>query len=136
MEGIELTAAGAVLLGGGFLMLAAGIATGVVMGQVRQEQPDTPKYLRLAHLSGYQQAPILFGLVWAVAVSGWADWIDLTGAVLVVVAAILLTAKDLVNNAQGVTDEFVEKGLGYKLGVVMGPLHLAGVAILAVGAFT
>lgn len=54
-----------------------------------------PKYLRLAHLSGYQQAPTLFGLVLAVLASDWSAWLDTLGASLVVAGALLLTSKDL-----------------------------------------
>jgi hypothetical protein len=125
-----------ILLAGAFAMLAAGFATGALMGRVRAAAPTVNKYLRFAHLSGYQQAPILLGLVVAVQVSDWQPWLDTVGAALVVVGAILLTAKDLVNYARGVSDEFRERGPGYVLGAVMAPVHVAGIALLAVGALT
>jgi hypothetical protein len=102
-----------ILLSGGFVMLLAGIVTGVMMSRLRSTEPATPKYLRFAHLSGYMQAPILFGLVVAVAASDWSPWLDTLGATLVVTGAGLLTAKDLVNHARGVRDEFREKDVGY-----------------------
>jgi hypothetical protein len=123
-----------ILLAGAFAMLLAGFVTGVMMSRVRTDHPETPKYLRYAHLSGYMQAPILFGLVIAVAASDWSPWLDTLGAALVVAGAGLLTAKDLANHALGVTDEFVDKGIGYAIGAVMFPLHVAGVVILGIGA--
>lgn len=125
-----------ILLWGGFVMLLAGIATGLMMSRVRATEPDTPKYLRFAHLSGYMQAPILFGLVVAVAASEMPSWLETLGASLVVAGAVLLTAKDLINHARDVSDEFREKGLGYSLGAVMFPLHLSGIVILGIGALT
>lgn len=125
-----------VLLAGGFLMLAAGVVTGLMMGRLRAVEPDTPKYLRFAHLSAYQQAPILFGLVVAVWASDWSAWLDTLGASLVVVGALLLTTKDLVNHARGVNDEFRERGPGYVLGIVMLPLHVGGITVLGIGALS
>ena len=125
-----------ILLWGGFVMLLAGIATGLMMSRVRATDPDTPKYLRFAHLSGYMQALILFGLVVAVAASEMPSWLETLGASLVVAGAVLLTAKDLINHARDVSDEFREKGLGYSLGAVMFPLHLSGIVILGIGALT
>lgn len=125
-----------ILLWGGFGMLIAGIVTGLLMSRIRATEPDTPKYLRFAHLSGYMQAPILFGLVIAVAASDLTAWLEILGASLVVAGAVLLTSKDLLNHARGVRDEFREKGLGYSLGAIMFPLHLAGVLILGIGALT
>lgn len=133
---MTIDTASRILLAGGFVMLLAGIVTGVMMSRVRTVEPHTPKYLRFAHLSGYMQAPILFGLVIAVAASQWSPWLDTLGATLVVAGAGLLTAKDLVNHANGVNDEFREKGLGYALGAAMLPLHAAGVVILGIGALT
>lgn len=125
-----------ILLAGGFVMLLAGIVTGLMMSQVRTTAPHVPKYLRFAHLSGYQQAPILFGLVLAVAASDWSAWLDTLGASLVVAGAVLLIGKDLVNHVRGVTDEFRERGPGYNMGALMFPIHVAGVAILGWGALT
>lgn len=125
-----------ILLWGGFVMLIAGIVTGLMMSRIRTTEPETPKYLRFAHLSGYMQAPILFGLVLAVAASDLAAWLEILGASLVVAGAVLLTTKDLVNHTRDVRDEFREKGLGYSLGAIMFPLHLAGVVILGIGALT
>jgi hypothetical protein len=105
-----------------------------MMSQFRTTEPEVPKYLRFAHLSGYGQAPILFGLVLAVMASDWSPWLDTLGASLVVAGAVLLTSKDLVNHVRGVTDEFRDKGLGYTLGALMFPVHLVGVVILGVGA--
>jgi len=125
-----------VLLWGGFLMLVAGIITGLMMSRIRATEPDIPKYLRFAHLSGYMQAPILFGLVVAVAASDLSPWLETLGASLVVAGAVLLTVKDLVNHLLGVTDEFRQKGAGYALGAAMFPVHTIGVGLLAYGALT
>lgn len=131
---MAIDTASRILLAGAFVMLLAGMVTGVMMSRIRTREPGTPKYLRYAHLSGYMQAPILFGLVIAVAASDWSPWLDTLGATLVVAGAGLLTAKDLTNHALGVTDEFADKGAGYTLGAIMFPLHAAGVVILGIGA--
>ena len=133
---MTIDTAARILLWGGFVMLIAGIATGLMMSRIRATEPEVPKYLRFAHLSGYMQAPILFGLVVAVAASDLTPWLETLGASFVVAGAVLLTTKDLVNHARSVGDEFREKGLGYSLGAAMFPLHLIGVVILGIGALS
>ena len=133
---MEVDTAGQILLIGAFLMLAVGIFTGLKMSQIRATEPTVPKYLTMAHIAGYQQAPILLGLVVAVAVSDLSASTETLGAALVTASAVLLATKELLNYSQEVKDEFAEKSLGYKLALVFGPLHVIGIAILGYGALT
>lgn len=122
-----------VLVVGGVVELWVGVITGIFMGRIRQTEPEVPKYLNLAHVGGFMAAPILFGLIFALGLSDLGETAEATAAWAVVLSAWLLAVKDLHNWRTGVADEFAERSLGFRLGVISSILLTAGLAILTVG---
>jgi hypothetical protein len=132
-----VSTADAILILSAVALLFSGAVTGFFMSKVRMSEPDTPKYLRYAHLASYNQAPILIGVVVVLGFSTMPAWFDLATAVVVSAAALLLVAKDLVNWLAGTADEFVEQTAGFRMALAFGPLHVIGlvmVAVVAIGA--
>jgi len=129
-----MTTADQILVIGAIVLLFAGFGTGVIMSQIRATKPEPPKYLRFAHMAAYMQAPILLALVIVMGFSTRSDGFNTATAAVVTAGAALLVVKDLVNSARGVGDEFQEKGSGYQLALVMGPLQLAGLVMVAIAA--
>lgn len=122
-----------ILILGGMIQILWGLLTGIPMGLIRAQNPEVPKYLTLTHVGGLMQGPLLFGLVFAVQLSGLPAVWEIAAASLVCVAAILLVIKDFLNWKLGVVDEFATRSLGYVLGSILAPLYLAGCLILAIG---
>ena len=129
-----MTTADQILVIGAIVLLFAGFGTGVIMSQIRATKPEPPKYLRFAHMASYMQAPILLALVIVMGFSERSDGFNTATAAVVTAGAALLVVKDLVNWARGVGDEFHEKGSGYQLALVMGPLQLVGLVMVAIAA--
>lgn len=131
-----MTVPTAVLVFTAIVLLAVGVVTGVAMSRVRLGEPETPKYLRYAHLAAYGQAPLLLGIAWLLGFSSMSSGFDLTTAAVVSLGAGLLVAKDLVNWLSGTVDEFREQDLGYRIGAVFGVVHAVGVGMVAVVAIS
>lgn len=129
-----MTTADQILVIGAITLLFTGFGTGVIMSRIRAEQPEPPKYLRFAHMASYMQAPILLALVIVMGFSTRSDGFNTATAAVVTAGAALLVVKDLVNWSGGVGDEFQEKGPGYQLALVMGPLQLVGLVMVAIAA--
>ena len=123
-----------VLIVGGLLNLLAGIGTGMVMAQMRNTAPTVPRPLTLAHMAGYMQAPILFGLVLVVQLSDLRQGWESIAAWLFVVGSLMLILKDLLNWRQKVEDEFEKpRPIGYHLGSAQAVAQVVGITILIVG---
>lgn len=131
-----MTTPQAILIIGGLVLLFVGAITGIFMSVERMNQPTNQKYLRSAHLAGYGQAPILVALAFAIGFSGMSGAYDLWTAWVVVAGAGLLVLKDLVNWRMAVADEFVEKGLGFQIAGVFGPVHVIGLVMVTVAVVT
>lgn len=127
-----MNAAEATLVFTALLLLVSGTITGVFMAQVRMSRPDTPKYLRFAHLASYGQVPILLGIVVVLGFSEMSPGFDLATAIVVSVGTVLLVAKDVVNWTSGTKDEFAEQTLGFKIGNLFGLVHVAGIVMVGV----
>ena len=130
---VMTTTAAKILILGGMFNLLWGYATGVVMAKVRTSAPETPKYLSLTHVVGLMWAPILLGLVLAVAVSDLTPWLETAAAIAMVAASVLLDGKDLLNWLQRVQDEFVTRPSGFGLGGLGAVMSTAGTVVLAAG---
>lgn len=115
-------------------LLFSGAVTGFFMSRIRLSQPDTPKYLRFAHLASYGQAPILLGVVVVLGFSGMSETFNTATAIVFSAGAVLLVAKDLVNWLAGTKDEFVEQTTGYKIALLFGPVHVSGLILVAIAA--
>lgn len=131
-----MTTANAILILTAIALLFSGAATGFLMSRIRLSQPDTPKYLRFAHLASYGQAPILLGVVVILGFSGMSEAFDTATAVVFSAGAVLLVVKDLINWLAGTKDEFVEQTTGYKIALLFGPVHVAGLVMVAIAAIT
>ena len=131
-----MTTANAILILTAIALLFSGAATGFFMSRIRLSQPDTPKYLRFAHLASYGQAPILLGVVVILGFSGMSEAFDTATAVVFSAGAVLLVVKDLINWLAGTKDEFVEQTTGYKIALLFGPVHVAGLVMVAIAAIT
>ncbi len=129
-----MTTADEILVLTGLGLLFLGVLTGVAMSAQRQQGPTTNRYLTLAHLAAYMQAPILFGLVLALQLSDLTAWWETLAATLSGVGAVLLVLKDTVNWRQGVVDEFAEQSLGFRIAVPMVACQVVGLTIISVGA--
>lgn len=127
-----MTTADSILILTAIALLFSGAVTGVFMSRIRLTQPDTPKYLRFAHLASYMQAPILLGVVVIIGFSGMSDSFNTATAVVFSAGAVLLVVKDLVNWLAGTRDEFVEQTAGYKIALMFGPVHVAGLVMVAI----
>jgi hypothetical protein len=129
-----VTTAAEILILTGLGLLVLGVLTGVAMSSERQRGPTANRYLTLAHLAAYMQAPILFGLVLALELSDLTPWVETLAAVLSGGGAVLLVLKDTVNWRQGTVDEFVERSLGFRIAVPMVACQLGGLVLISFGA--
>lgn len=131
-----MTTANAILILTAVALLFSGAATGFFMSRIRLSAPETPKYLRFAHLASYGQAPILLGVVVVLGFSGMSEGFNTATAVVFSAGAILLVVKDLINWVAGTRDEFVEQTAGYKIALLFGPVHVIGLVMVAITAIT
>jgi hypothetical protein len=131
-----MTTANSILILTAIALLFSGAITGFFMSRVRMSEPDTPKYLRFAHLASYGQAPILLGVVVVLGFSGMSQAFDTATAIVVSAGAVLLVVKDLVNWIAGTADEFVEQTAGFKIALLFGPVHVAGLVMVAIAAIS
>ncbi|MGD2101882.1 MAG: hypothetical protein PVG83_06570 [Acidimicrobiia bacterium] len=129
-----MTIADSILILTAVALLFSGAVTGFFMSRIRLTRPDTPKYLRFAHLASYMQAPILLGVVVVLGFSGMSDAFNTATAAVFSAGAVLLVAKDLVNWLAGTKDEFAEQTAGYKIALLFGPVHVAGLVLVAIAA--
>jgi len=121
------------LILGGTLNIAYGFLTGFFMGVVSSAAPETPKYLSMAHVGALMQGTMLFGLVFAFEMSQLPTTVETISAGLLVTSTVLLNTKDTINWRQGVTDEFAQKSLGLKIGMIYGPVATVGLGMILWG---
>lgn len=131
-----MTTASAILILTAVALLFSGAMTGLAMSRLRTAGPETPKYLRFAHVGSYGQAPILLGVVVVLGFSGMPAAFDAATAVVFSTGAVLLVVKDVVNWLAGTEDEFAEQTAGYRIALVFGPVHVVGLVMLAIAAIT
>ena len=127
-----MTTAEAILVFTALALMVSGTVTGVLMAKHRMSHPDTPKYLRFAHLASYGQVPILLGFAFVLGFSEMSGGFDLATSVVVSLGTVLLVVKDLVNWTSGTKDEFVEQTLGFQIANLFGLVHVAGIVMLSV----
>jgi hypothetical protein len=129
-----MSTANAILILTAVVLLFSGAVTGFFMSRIRLSEPETPKYLRFAHLASYGQAPILLGIVVLLGFSGMSESFNVVTAAVFAVGAVLLVIKDLVNWLSGTRDEFQEQTAGYKIALLFGPVHVVGLVLVAIAA--
>lgn len=122
-----------VLIVGGIADIWVGVITGFFMGRIRDQEPVVPKYLNLAHVGGFMFGTLLIALALTIPLSDLGDTVEALAAWALVASAGALALKDLHNWRTGVVDEFAERSLGFRLGVLSSVLLTAGLAVLSVG---
>lgn len=128
-----MSTASKVLIVAGMLNLIVGALSGIPMGLIRQGgASEVPKYLTMVHLGGLMHGPILLGIAFALTISTLSPWLATTAALILAAASGLLVIKDSVNWKQGVNDEFAEKSVGLKIGMIFGPVHIIGLGLATV----
>ena len=125
-----------ILIMGGVLNIAYGLLTGIPAGIIRQNSPSYSKYLRFVHIGALMWGPILISLALAIELSPLGETVELVAAWLMVIASVLLGAKDTINWLIKVEDEFAEKPvLPLALGGLSSLASLAGTGIIVFGVF-
>ena len=87
----------------------------------------------MAHVGALMQGTMLFGLVFAFEMSQLPTTVETISAGLLVTSTVLLNTKDTINWRQGVTDEFAQKSLGLKIGMIYGPVATVGLGMILWG---
>lgn len=129
-----MEAAMKILILGGVLNLAYGLLTGIPAAMIRQNSPTYSKYLRFVHIGALMWGPILISQSVALSVSTLDANVALLAAWLMVIASVMLDAKDTINWLQKVSDEFAEKPrLPLVLGALSSLASIVGVAIILLG---
>lgn len=125
-----------ILIMGGVLNIAYGLLTGIPAGIIRQNSPSYSKYLRFVHIGALMWGPILISLALAIELSPLGETVELVAAWLMVIASVLLGAKDTINWLTKIEDEFAEKPvLPLALGGLSSLASLAGTGIIVFGVF-
>jgi hypothetical protein len=132
-----MSTASKILMVTGMLNLVIGALSGIPMALVRQGgATEVPKYLTLVHIGGLMHGPLLLGVAFALSISTLSPWVATTAALTLAIASGLLVLKDTINWQQGIQDEFAEQSLGLQIGRVFGPLHIIGLGLATVCAFS
>lgn len=125
-----------ILILGGVLNIAYGLLMGIPVAIIRLNSPTYSKYLRVVHIGALMWGPILISLSLALVLSPLDDSIELVAAWLMVIASVLLDAKDTINWLAGTNDEFAEKPRApVLLGGLSSLASLLGILIILVGVF-
>lgn len=126
--------AGKILILGGVFNIFYGLLTGIPAGIIRQNSPTYSKYLRFVHIGALMWGPLLISLALALSISPLGENVEIIAASLMVLASILLDAKDTINWLQKVEDEFAEKPkLPLALGGLSSLASLIGIIIIMIG---
>lgn len=132
--GSTVTTAQKILIISGAITILYGMVLGVPLAGIRGKQPVAPRALVNAHLGALIQGAVQLGLAVAVGFADLTPWVATAGAVLLAAGSLLETSGGTVNWRQGVTDQFAERSLGWRLNATSGPISIVGAAIVAVGA--
>lgn len=119
----------------GTIVLLAGLGLGTILGFLRMKAPPI-RTLATAHVETLMQAPIHFGLAFAVGAvrfeSGWATW----GAGLFVAGSGMQAIGVTLNWITKTADQFAERSPGFYLNSVSTYAVLPGAIIIAAGVLT
>ncbi|MCA9903685.1 MAG: hypothetical protein KC547_07500 [Anaerolineae bacterium] len=129
-----MESAARVLIIAGLLNIAYGLLTGLPASMIRRKNPTYSKYLRFVHVGALMWGPILISLALAIGLSALDVNTAMIAAWLMVIASVLLDAKDTINWLRGTQDEFAENArLPLLLGGLSSLASLVGIAIILVG---
>ena len=120
----------------GLLVLSYGLLLGVPLAIARSSEPQASRHLVTAHLSGLMQGPITFGLAFAIGTVSFDSALAVVAACLVTAGFLAETLGGTVNWLRGTGDQFEEKGAGFRLNTLTGPLAIPGTLIITVAVLT
>lgn len=124
-----------ILILGGLGSLLASFAMALVLAQERTRDPEADQTRLLqVHIVSLWEGFMLLGLVWAVGLSDLSSGIETLAAALIVAAAAIQIAANILGWRQRLVNLFAPpRGLVYKLGATQAVLVLAGLVILIFG---
>ena len=124
-----------ILVTGGVLLLLYAFFTGFLLSRARETAFAGPKYLILAHMEPLMQGTLMLALVSAVRMSELDGRLEALAASLMVAAASIQGAKELLNHMQHVQDEFAQRPrpIGYYAARIQSPMASLGLIIIVIG---
>jgi hypothetical protein len=120
------------LVGYGVIVLTYGLLLGIPLAAARAKAPQAPRHLITAHLSGLMQGPVVLGLAFAIGAVSFDSNLATVAAALVIAGLVAETLGGTVNWLQGTGDQFEQKGTGFRLNALAGPLAIPGALIITV----
>jgi hypothetical protein len=120
------------LVGYGVIVVTYGLLLGVPLAAARSKSPQASRHLVTSHLSGLMQGPVALGLAFAIGAVSFDSTLATVAAGLVVGGLAVETLGGTINWLQRTGDQFVEKGAGFRLNAMSGPLAIPGVLIITV----
>lgn len=120
------------LVGYGVIVLTYGLLLGIPLAAARSKAPQAPRHLVTAHLSGLMQGPVVLGLAFAIGAVSFESTLATVAAALVIAGLVVETLGGTVNWLQRTGDQFEEKGTGFRLNALSGPLAIPGALIITV----
>jgi hypothetical protein len=103
-----------VFLGYGTVILVVGFVLGTVLGMLRMKAPSI-RSLATAHVETLMQAPIHFGLAFAVGAVGFDSTAAKWGAWLLVIGSAMQATGVTMNWITKAGDQFAERSPGFRL---------------------
>jgi hypothetical protein len=116
----------------GLLVLSYGLVLGIPLAITRSSAPHAPRHLVTTHLSGLMQGPLAFGLAFAIGSVSFDSTLAVVAAGLVVGGSLAEILGGTVNWLRGTGDQFEEKGPGFRLNSMAGPLAITGTFVITV----
>jgi hypothetical protein len=123
------------LVGYGTAILVVGFALGTVLGMLRRKAASV-RPLATAHVETLMQAPVHFGLAFAVGAVGFASGAATWGAALLVIGSAMQATGVTLNWLTKTTDQFAERSPGLLVNSLSTFIIWPGLLILGFGIFT
>lgn len=120
------------LVGYGLLVLTYGLLLGIPLAAARSSAPQASRHLVTTHLSGLMQGPIALGLAFAIGAVSFDSTLAVVAVCLVIGGLLVEALGGTVNWLQGTRDQFTERGPGFWLNAMSGPLAITGMLIITV----
>lgn len=124
------------LVGYGVIVLTYGLVLGIPLAAARSKAPHAPRHLVTAHLSGLMQGPVALGFAFAIGAVSFDSTLATVAAALVVAGLVAETLGGTVNWLRHAGDQFAEKGTGFMLNALSGPLAIPGALIITIAVLT
>lgn len=125
-----------VLVTYGLVVLCYGLVLGIPLAIARSSGPQAPRHLVTAHLSALMQSPIAIGLAFAIGSVSFDSNLAVVASCLVVGGLLTETLGGTLNWLRGTGDQFQERGAGFRLNALTGPLAIPGTLIITAAVLT